>query len=148
MIKLKNIDQKNLADELQSVLDKYSSKELTTQEIANLHSRDENVKFYLSLLKKFKTSSSSTQEQFEQSITEFMSRALSNKDIDELHQILLIYLLLTAPYILDFFNTQKLSNKKKHIKNLKQLFIDMTTNVIKTYEDRLERTLKEIESKK
>jgi tetratricopeptide (TPR) repeat protein len=144
MLELHTIDIENIDDKLMYILDKYSSKELTQQEIQNLYNRDKNVKYYLSLLDKFKQANSSNEDQFLNSIIDFMGTSLSNKSQDELHQILLIYLLTIASYIVDFFNTQNLKNKKKHIKTLKKLFIDATQNVLKTYEKKLLQTIEKI----
>jgi len=145
MKKLYDINKDNIHDKLKDILDKYSSKELTNQEVQNLTNRDKNVKHYLSLLDKLKHSSASSQEQFLNSLIEFMGNSLSKESQDELHQILLIYLLTIASYIIDFFNTQHLKDKKRHIKNLKKLFIESTENVIKTYELQLLKTIEKVQ---
>jgi hypothetical protein len=118
---LQSIDKLNIKEDLTNILDKYSSKTLTDKEIQNLHVKDKNVKHYLKLLKEFKESSSSSEDHFLNSLIKFMGTALES-DEDELHQIILIYLQLIASYITDFFNTQGLQDKKKHIKNMKKLF--------------------------
>jgi hypothetical protein len=143
---LQNIDKMNIKKDLTSILDKYSSKVLTAQEIQNLHDKDKNLKHYLKLLQEFKESSSSSEEHFMNSLIKFMSGALMDSNEDELHQIVLIYLQLIASYITDFFNTQGLKDKKKHIKNMKKLFLESTLNVLNTYDAQLSKTLKLLES--
>ncbi|EQB34412.1 hypothetical protein M947_11055 [Sulfurimonas hongkongensis] len=142
---LQDIDKLNIKKDLTEILDKYSSKTLTEQETQNLKDREKNVKHYQKLLQEFKESSSSSEQHFESSIIKFMTEALYSYE-DELHQIMLIYLQLIASYITDFFNTEGLKDKKKHIKNMKKLFIDSTDNIIKTYEHQLLKTLKSLES--
>lgn len=137
---LQVIDKLNIKEELANILDSYSSKTLTTQEIQNLHDRDKNVKHYIKLLQEFKESSASNEDHFMDSLIKFMTDAIDAKE-DELHHILLIYIKLIASYIIDFFNTQGLKEKKKHIKNMKKLFIDATQNIIDTYEFLLLRAL-------
>jgi len=140
MKELHDIDKLNIKKDLTKILDKYSSKTLTEQEIQNLNDRDKHVKHYQKLLQEFKESSSSSEQHFENSLIKFMTDAL-HSDEDELHQIMLIYLQLIASYITDFFNTEGLKDKKKHIKNMKKLFIDSTENIIKTYEYQLLKTI-------
>lgn len=142
---LQNIDKLNIKEDLTNILDKYSSNNLTDKETKNLYDRDKNVKYYMKLLNEFKESSSSSEDHFINSLIKFMNSALTS-DKDELHQITLIYIQLIASYITDFFNTQNLKNKKKHIKKMKKLFIDSTHNIIKTYEAELLKTLKTIEN--
>ncbi|MDY0193558.1 MAG: hypothetical protein RBR93_08525 [Aliarcobacter butzleri] len=137
---LQDIDKLNIKKDLTKILDKYSSKTLTAQEIQNLKDRDKNVKHYLKLLEELKQSSASNEQLFESSLIKFMSDALHSSE-DELHQIMLIYLQLTASYMTDFFNTQSLKDKKKHIKNMKKIFIDSTENIIKTYEYQLSKAI-------
>ncbi len=140
MTQLHNINKLNIKDDLSKILDKYSSKSLTDQEIQNLHDKDKNVKHYLILLQEFKESSASNEEVFINNLITFMGSALKH-DEDELHQIILIYLQLIASYITDFFNTQGLKEKKKHIKKMKKLFIDSAENIITTYEYHLLKTI-------
>lgn len=142
---LQNINKLNIKEDLTNILDKYSSNNLTDKETKNLYDRDKNVKYYMKLLNEFKESSSSSEDHFINSLIKFMNSALTS-DKDELHQITLIYIQLIASYITDFFNTQNLKNKKKHIKKMKKLFIDSTHNIIKTYEAELLKTLKTIEN--
>ncbi len=142
---LQNIDKLNIKQDLTNILDKYSSNNLTDKETQNLYDRDKNVKYYMKLLNEFKESSSSSEDHFINNLIKFMSSALKS-DKDELHQIALIYIQLIASYITDFFNTQNLKNKKKHIKKMKKLFIDSTQNIINTYEAELLKTLKTIEN--
>ncbi len=139
-----NLDKSKMKKDLANILDKYSSKELSELEIKNLYNRDKNVKYYLSLLETFKQASASNEDKFMSSIIEFMGNALVNEE-DELHQILLVYLLLIASYITDFFNTDGLKDKKKHIKKLKKLFYDSTLNIITTYESELLKTIKKVQ---
>ncbi|MDY0101273.1 MAG: tetratricopeptide repeat protein [Bacilli bacterium] len=140
---LQDIDKLNIKKDLAKILNKYSSKTLTTQEIQNLYNKDKNVKHYMKLLQEFKDSSASSEQHFESSLIKFMTDAL-HSDEDELHQIMLIYLQLTASYMTDFFNTEGLKDKKKHIKNMKKLFYDSTLNVITTYESNLLKTIEKI----
>jgi len=140
MKELHNIDKLNIKKDLTKILDKYSSKTLTKQEIQNLNDRNKHVKHYQKLLQEFKESSSSSEQHFENSLIKFMTDALHSNE-DELHQIMLIYLQLTASYITDFFNTEGLKDKKKHIKNMKKIFIDSTENIIKTYEYQLSKAI-------
>lgn len=142
---LPSFDTNNIHKQLVEILDKYSSKELTAQEIQNLHNRDKNIKYYLKLLDEFKHSPHSTEDLFLNNLITFMGTAMQNESKDELHQILLIYLLLIASYVTDFFNTQELKDKKKHIKNMKKLFIEATQNILKTYENQISQTIKKIE---
>jgi len=144
MKSLQDIDKLNIKKDLEDILDKYSSKTLTAQEIQNLHDKDKNVKYYLKLLQEFKESSASSEQHFLSSLIKFMSDAL-HSDKDELNQIIFTYLQLTASYITDFFNTEGLKDKKKHIKNIKKIFIDSTHNIIDTYECQLLKTLKSLE---
>ena len=139
-----NLDKSRMKKDLANILDKYSSKELSELEIKNLYNRDKNVKYYLNLLEIFKQASASNEDKFMSSIIEFMGNALVNEE-DELHQILLVYLLLIASYITDFFNTDGLKDKKKHIKKLKKLFYDSTLNIITTYESELLKTIKKVQ---
>ena len=137
------IDSMNIKKDLVKILDKYSSKSLTDTEIQSLKNRDKNVKHYLKLLNDFKSASSSNEDLFLSSVITFIGSALNMKE-DELHQIMLIYFLLIASYITDFFNTQNLSEKKKHIKKMKKLFLDATLNIITTYELELLKTIENI----
>lgn len=138
-----DIEKSQVQKELRCILDKYSSKELTLQEKTNLQSREKNVNYYLQLLEEFQSAPASNDVQFIDTLTDFIKNTLSHKE-DELHQILMIYILLTASYITDFFNTQGLENKKRHIKKMKKIFIDSTRNVIHTYEVQLIKTIEEI----
>lgn len=141
---LKSIDKTNIADKLQKTLDKYSSRELTDTEVQSLLDKDKNVKLYLKFLEEFKTSSASNEDVFMRNFIDFMGKSLNLKQ-DELHQIFLVYLLSIASYITDFFNTKDLKDKKKHIKNIKKIFIESTLNVIKTYEHKLTKIIQKVQ---
>jgi hypothetical protein len=144
MSTLKSIDKTDIIKQLEKTLDKYSSKELTDKEIQSLLDKDKNVKLYLKYLEDFKTSSASNEDIFVRNFIDFMSKSLDLEQ-DDFHQIFLIYLLLTASYVTDFFNTKDLQDKKKHIKNIKKIFIESTLNVIKTYEYKLTQTIQKVQ---
>lgn len=141
---LKSIDRTNITGELEKTLDKYSSKELTEAETQSLLNKDKNVKLYLKYLEEFKTSSASNEDVFMRNYIGFMGKCL-NLEQDELHQIFLVYLLSTASYITDFFNTQDLKDKKKHIKNIKKIVVESTLNLIETYERKLTHIIQKVQ---
>ena len=64
---------------------------------------------------------------------------------DELHQIMINYLLNTTTYISDIFNTKELKNKKTHIKKIKKIIITLMEKVIKAYELEISKIVDEIQ---
>ena len=128
---------------LKNILDSYSSSELQEDEVKSLHERLDSITLCKQYLQDFKESPASSDEIFMNTVIAFMEKTLQLKE-DEFHQIMLIYFLLISSYITDFFNTDGLKEKKKHIKKIKKLFYDATENVVKTYEFALLETINRI----
>lgn len=143
MTTLTKIDKSSLSKDLATILDTHSSQKLTLSETQNLHIKKERVKLYLQLLETFKKSSSSSENLLIINIGILINDVL-DMEKDELNQILRIYFLFISSYIPDFFNTQKLSDKKRHIKKIKKIFIEAIEKIIYSYDEKLTNTLKNI----
>ena len=95
---LAEINKNSITNDLTKILDKYSSKKLTTAEIQNLYDKEKRVQLYLELLEIFKKSSSSNEELFIENFTTFIGASLKIEP-DELNEILGIYFLSIASHI-------------------------------------------------
>ena len=132
MVELKQLEKQVITTELKKIFDKYSSSELTTEEKDALKNRKTSLIQCYEYLENFKNQAASNDDMFLDSLMDFIGDILDT-DKNELHQILTVYFLLVGSYIADFFNSQGLKNKKKHIKNIKKIFIDSTLNILDTY---------------
>lgn len=144
MTLLKDIDKSSIKKELIDILDTYSSKELTQNELQSLKEKQDNINNYLYLLDAFKKETSSNEELFIKSLNSFVSNSLSIKE-DELSELLVIYFLKTVPTITDFFNTQELENRKNHTKKIKKIFVNNIEKIIFAYEESLKCTIKKLD---
>lgn len=144
MTLLKDIDKSSIKKELIDILDTYSSKELTQNELQSLKEKQDNINNYLYLLDAFKKETSSNEELFIKSLNSFVSNSLSIKE-DELSELLVIYFLKTVPTITDFFNTQELENRKKHTKKIKKIFVNNIEKIIFAYEESLKCTIEKLD---
>ena len=59
----------------------------------------------------------------------------------ELRELMIVYFYNTSNYVIDFFNTQELTNSKKHTKKMKKIIITQLEKILSFYED----TIKGIE---
>jgi len=134
----------SIKETLMNSLDKYSSSELTQKEIDSLSERLERSNLYAKFLDDFESSSASNEDMFIENLIRYLNNSISMPD-DELNQILGIYFLNIIAFITDFLNTQNLKDKKKHIKNLKKLFIKNTRKIILMYQKGLNVTIDKLE---
>lgn len=139
----KIIDKKNLKTDLLSIFDKYSSKSLSDEELQGLKNRQQRVQKYYDFLNTFKEESSPNADLFMKSYTKLLDSMVAFEQ-DELHQIMMNYLLILSPYISDFFNTKELDNHKKHIKKIKKMIITLLEKIIKAYEQEIEKVLEDL----
>lgn len=141
------INRTNLKESLINLFDTYSSMSLSVDEKEALFKREARIKDYYKFLTEFKESSAADDELFMQSYIKFLD-SMVRYDQDELHQIMMNYLLITSTYIADFFNTKELDNKKKHIKKLKKITIALIEKIIKAYEGVILRVVEEAQHTK
>ena len=139
-----DIDKTHLQADLSKILDKYSQKEFRDIEFQGLKQRAQNIEQYNKLLTQFKQSSSSNDEMFTHNFIWLTNYILEVQE-DELQQILITYILTISSYIIDFFNTQGLEDKKRHIKKIKKIFLESTQKIIDTYSLELSKTIERIQ---
>nr|WP_321267005.1 6-hydroxymethylpterin diphosphokinase MptE-like protein [uncultured Sulfurimonas sp.] len=134
------LNKKDLKTKLLSLFDKYSSKSLSEEELQRLKERQKRVKKYYEFLDTFREDSSSNAELFMKSYTKLLDSMVVFEQ-DELHQIMMNYLLISSTYVSDLFNTKELQNHKKHIKKIKKIIIALLEKIIKAYEQEISKVL-------
>ncbi|ABB43455.1 conserved hypothetical protein [Sulfurimonas denitrificans DSM 1251] len=137
---IKKIDLKS---HLLALFDKYSSSSLSNEELQMLKDRQKRVQKYYDFVNTFREDSSSSSEIFMQSYTKLLNSMVAFEQ-DELHQIMMNYLLISSTYISDLFNTKELDNHKKHIKKIKKIIITLLEKIIKAYEQEIEKVLEDL----
>jgi len=142
-----NLPRLEIFNSLKEILDSYSSKELTEDEIKALYEREKRVEKYYAINKEFYHSPTTNEVMFIQNLANLTTKFL-NMQADELHQIFVIYILELFTYPVDMLSTKELTNKKKHTKKLKKMLFILIENIIRTYENDLKNLLKKIEEKR
>lgn len=138
------IERSNFKSQLITLFDSYSSMSLSKEEIEELIAKKGRLTHYHDSLTAFKESSSANEELLMQNYVKLLD-SMVNYHQDELHQIMINYLLNTTTYISDFFNTKELKNKKTHIKKIKKIIIALMEKVIKAYDLEISKIVDEVQ---
>ena len=141
------INKSDLKNQLISLFDSYSSMSLSYEETKEIKDKLKRVKDYHKFLITFKESSSANDELFIDSYVKLLDSMVSYHQ-DELHQIMMNYLLNSSTYIADIFNTQELTNQKKHIKKIKKITFTLMEKVIKAYEQEISKIVEKLQHTK
>lgn len=115
---------------------------LDIQETQSLRSRASQVQELLVYIKAFEEAATSQPEIFLQLYTSLLQNILKSTS-SELHEVLGIYFLNSATWVMDMFNTKELENPKKHTKKIKKIIINQLEKIIRQYEDTLLKIIKE-----
>lgn len=136
------IDKDGLTSKLISLFDTYALKELTKEEKNELDKKLLQIEEFHLLIDNFKQNTSSNKDIFLQNYS-FMMQSILNSFESELKEILTIYFLTVAPYVIDLFNTKELNNLKKHTKKMKSIIVFQLKRVMELYEKKLQSIVEE-----
>jgi len=131
-----NKDQES--HQLLKLFKKYSTQELDQEEKRLLNLRVKQIALIKQAIQVFKETPNANVDMFISSYIILLNDILKEKHL-ELMQILIIYFLSISSYILDFFNTKELKNRKKHIKKLKEEIIIQLKKIIIYYEEDIKK---------
>lgn len=128
------INKKDVLSHLNKILSNYSTSSFTKEEINSIEVRKEQISTIRTYIENFDHSPTSNTDMFTH-----LYRAIANNIIklkkSELQELLLVYILNTGDYIIDFFNTQELEDTKKHTKKIKKIIITQLNQIIDCYEN-------------
>ena len=141
----KEIDKKQLFDEIKTTMEQESSTVLTQNDIASLQERLVFVKKIKETLQRYKKEISyANDEKYLYNLLGLTSDLLrvQERETNNLVKIYYMFFKYTLPLIMDVLNTQGLKNTKKHIKSLDKLLIQELLNIQEIYEQEIEKFLK------
>lgn len=134
------IDKKGIACELTKLFDTYSLKELSGEETQALNKKWMQIKEFHLIIDIFEQNTSSNKDIFLQNYS-LMMQSILNSFESELKEILTIYFLAIAPYVIDLFNTKELSSPKKHTKKMKSIIVTQLKRLMELYEKELQNII-------
>ncbi|MCF6331266.1 MAG: DUF115 domain-containing protein [Sulfurimonas sp.] len=130
------LDKKEMGAQLIKLFDTYSLKELSGKELSELDKKLVQIKEFHTIIEKFLQNTSSNKDILLQNYS-LMIQTILNSFESELKEILTVYFLSIAPYVIDLFNTKELSNPKKHTKKMKNIIVIQLKRLIELYEIQL-----------
>ena len=131
------VDKKEITCALTNLFNRYSLKELSTQEMQELNKKWMQIKEFHRLIDDFQQNTSSNKDILLQNYSSMMQNILNSFE-SELKEILTVYFLAIAPYVIDLFNTKELSNLKKHTKKMKSIIVVQIKRLMQLYEKELQ----------
>ena len=143
-IKHDAINKNNLQLDLSSLFDKYSVSDITEKELTQLKNKLSQIEYFYKCIETFESSATSSKPIFIQRYHELIKSIITSEST-ELREIMVVYVHLTTPYVTDLFNTKELKNHKKHTKHIKKIIIVQIRKIIKFYEEKLLKTIEELE---
>jgi len=133
------IDKTSLYNDLQKLFDNYSMIDLCEYEEIAMNRRKANINEYKDIVKTFKEAPYANKDVFLQSYKNLMNSMLANQNEYELKEIITVFHLRIASYIMDFFNTKALKESKKHTKKFKSMLVKQLNKMIDAYAVELEK---------
>jgi hypothetical protein len=130
------------------IFEKYSSTDLTTDEIQIIQQRIKHASKILELLISFQKKNFSSIDKFHYELLGLFMDILVEDGRDEVgdtDKVITLYIQMVSGYIFDFINTKEIDNPKKHIKKLTKLLTTQLSRLIIYYKDYLEDFLHSIE---
>jgi len=131
------IDKKEITSELIKLFDTYALKKLSNDEKQELSKKLMQIKEFHILIDNFQRNTSSNKDIFLQNYI-LMMQSILNSFESELKEILTVYFLAIASYVIDLFNTKELNNPKKHTKKMKSIIVIQLKRLMELYEKKLQ----------
>jgi hypothetical protein len=138
------IKKQDLHSQLHKLLQNYSKKELSNDDIISLQKRLSFTKEIKEYIQNYQTAPLSKQVQsylynlISLALAILQSPTRENSNLVTLYDYYLSY---TMPIIFDLFNTKQLKNEKKHIKKVDDILLKGMIKIEKIYEEALEKFL-------
>lgn len=114
-------------------LNSISQNKLTQADKKLLFDKKLILSTYKLAIQEFQESATSDDITFTRAYTKMLN-AIFNSQESELREILVVYILNTSTFIVDFFNTKELENQKKHIKKMKKMVHKNIKEILDMYE--------------
>jgi hypothetical protein len=139
------LNKSNFSIELMDTFNKYS-KSLSSDDILNnsLHLRRVQLNTFYQHIKKFKKTKTNDAESFMKAYRKLIIDFNSINKF-EFRELLTVFILNTASYVSDLFNTNELKNEKIVVKEMKDIYIQQLLKIIDYYRDILEDKIPEPE---
>lgn len=131
--KFKKICKKSLYNEFKIFFDSISENNLNEKDIEHIKRKIEDALKIKIKLQKFKAVKSSNIINFKDSLHLLHQELCNDYICDDLQRILSNYFNNNIHYIFHLFNTESISNPKKHIKELQKLFYLQLNKIINEY---------------
>ena len=140
----KVLNKQDIHQKIIDLLEHYSARELTKEDLISLQSRKEFASHLNSSIKNFVNMKFTDANQFLYSFISLLLDILiePTRDTNDLVTIYDRFLSYTAPIIFDFFNTKELTNIQEHVKKFQSLLTDEMFEIVKIYEKNIEEFLK------
>ena len=133
------LDKAQLHQEILEFLQSQMSIETNNKELLQ---RRTFIKQYKDFITIFETTKLVSSEKFVQHYSTLLQNILSVSH-NELHEILLNYLLKSSTWIIDLFNTKELNNPKHHVKKMQKIVVLQLKKILDLYEESLENAIKD-----
>lgn len=142
---LEVLEKTELSSALQSLFESRSALSLSRGDTDSMRRRLEHIRTIHRHVRAFKSAPHTTVESFGSALKTLASQLIMTKgrEADNASLVYLYYLQYTLPLIFDLFNTRELSNPKKHIKKVSQLFGQGIEAITEQYETTLQNFLEE-----
>ena len=140
------IDKKELFKQIYKTLNQHSSIQLDKNDIISLKQRLQHTQEIKKYINKYKDNASHTNaDNYFYNLIKIISVLLrySGREFNNLTVIYSYFFSYALPIVIDFLNTKKLKNTKRHIKKLDELLIKEMIEIANIYEKSLESFIKE-----